>query len=372
MVHLRFERSLRVLNTRLLPVSTWLHYEGFPEPLPGRRAGRIRGGRPLQRKKRLRPGDLTSRLQRHANERAAAEARRVPWQVLLEARKQYLDWQDFFHWARSIIDAERSIPDWLAQKLDEACPGFLSSEKKYLQRHPKEASLAPVRLGQWIDEHVFGFAKQGGWLLAITYYAVREARFQKASACWSESVEKWQKARPIQYPSLEEWRGAAAQCDETAHLLPAVRNERACFKLVSPERLEQAVSSFIDWEAFAYWARPALEAVSSLPAEVSRELDSRCPGFLVPNAKRRPTNGHLSSDWQGLMKWIGEHFFQEAKGSGWYDAILMSALNHPRAIRVMEYSDHCDESWSSGLPIPYPSFEEWRGEADRFVDLANP
>lgn len=325
----------------------------------------------MQRKKRVRPRDLTSRLERHANEKAAAEARRVPWQVLLEARNQYLDWQEFFHWVRSIIDTERSIPDWLAQKLDEACPGFLDAEKNYLQRHPKEATLAPVRLSQWIDERVFGFAKQGGWLFAITFYAVRESRFQKASACWSESVLRWQKARPIQYPSFEEWRRAAAQCDETANLLPHVKKERACFKLVSPERLAQAVSTFLDWEAFAYWARPALEAGSSLPSEVARELDSRCPGFLKSIAEQQPMNGLLSNDWRGLMQWIGEHFFQEAKASGWYDAILISAHNHPRAIRAMEYSDRYDDVWGSGLPTPYPSFEEWRGEADRFVDSEN-
>src|ERR1700756_1286281 len=131
---------------RLRPLPGWLHYEGFPELLSSRQAGRIRGGRPLQRKKGLRSGELTSRLQRHANEKAAAEARRVPWQVLLEARNQYLDWQGVFHWARSIIDVEHAIPDWLTKKLDEACPGFLAAEKQYLLRHPKEATLAPVRL----------------------------------------------------------------------------------------------------------------------------------------------------------------------------------------------------------------------------------
>jgi len=312
---------------------------------------------------------VTSRVQRQAQQNTAELARRVPWQVLLESRDQYLDWQEFYHWARSIIDVEHDVPDWLARSVDQACPGFLDADEKYLARHPKESMLIMVRLGQWIDEQMFGFAKQGGWLPAITYYATRDIRFQKASACWSECVRKWQKARPIQYPSFEEWRREAAQCDETAHLLPAVRKERACFRLVSPERLAQAVSSFIDWEALAYWARPALEAGSSLPAEVAHGLDSRCPGFL--ESKGRATNERSSIDWKNLMQWIGEHFFQEAKAAGWYDAILISAHNHPRAIRTMEYSDYCEEIWSSGLPAPYPSFAEWRRNADRFVDLEN-
>ena len=331
-----------------------------------------RGGQPLQKKKRIRSRELSSRLQRHAHERAAAEARRIPWQVLLEARNQYLDWQEFYYWARSIMESEHGTPDLLARKLDEACPGFLGAEKQYLLRHPKEATLAPVRLGQWIDERIFGFAKQGGWLLAITFCAVRETRYQKASACWSESVQKWQQARPIQYPSFEEWRREAARCDETARLLPAIRKQRACFKLVDAERLAHAVSRFIDWEALAYWARPAFEAGGSLPSEGTHELDSRCPGFLESNTEQRGVNGRSPDDWHRLMLWISEHFFQDARSEGWYDAILISARTHPRAIRAMEYADHCDEIGNSDLPVPYPSFEAWRRDADRYVDLDNP
>lgn len=326
----------------------------------------------MQKKKRLRPDEQALRLQRYAHERAAEEGRRIPWRILLEARNQYIEWQEFYFWARSIIDCEHGIPDWLAKKLDEVCPGFLVAEKQYLARHPKEVSLAPVRLSQWIDEHIFAFAAEGGWLTAITFHGVREPRYQKASACWSESVRKWQTVRPIQYPSLDEWRREAAQCDETAHLLPAVRKERACFKLVEPERLAQTVSRFIDWEAFAYWARPALEAAASLPSEVARELESRCPGFHELNAKERVADGRLPHDWHRLMLWIGEHFFQEAKTEGWYDAILISAHSHPRAIRTMEYFDYCDEIWSADLPEPYPSFETWRRDADRYVDLSKP
>jgi hypothetical protein len=325
----------------------------------------------LQKKKRVHPGKLVSSVQRHAREQAEEEARRIPWPLLLEARNQYLDWQEFYYWVRSVMESEDGIPNWLAKKLDELCPGFLADEKQYLARHPNEASLTPVRLSHWIDEHVFGFAKQGGWLLAITFYVVRESRYQKASACWSESVRKWQRARPIQYPSFEKWRGEAAQCDETAHLLPRVRKQRACFKLVDPERLAQAVSRFIDWEAFAYWARLALEASASLPGEVAHELNSQCPGFVEFSDKERQADRRIPQDWGRLMLWISDHFFQEAQREGWYDAILISARNHPRAIRTMEYCDHCEQIWESELPTPYPSFETWRRDADRYVDLAD-
>jgi len=77
--------------------------------------------------------------------------------------------------------------------------------------------------------------------------------------CWSECTEKWKKARPIQYPSFEEWKGMAAQCDETAHLTARERKARASAKLVHPDRLNEAATRYMDCEALAYWARQALE-----------------------------------------------------------------------------------------------------------------
>ena len=69
--------------------------------------------------------------------------------------------------------------------------------------------------------------------------------------------------------------------------------------------------------------------------------------------------------------WIADHYFQDAKAEGWFDAILVQARSHPRAIRTMEYADHCDEVWSSAIPEPYPSFEDWRRDADAYVDLGD-
>jgi hypothetical protein len=267
------------------------------------------------------------------------------------------------------MESEGEIPEWLARRLNEMCPGFLDAEERKAGRDPKAAELTPIRLGEWIDNQIFAFAEKGGWLPAMTFYAVREPRYQRASTCWSESVKKWRVTNPRHYPSLDEWRLDAAGCDESAHLLPEIRKQRECFKLVDPTRLAEAVARYIDWEAFAYWARPVLEQESAVDAVV-REFDARCPGFRDFNLRERTRDDDLPQDWQRLMFWVRDHFFEDAKTEGWYDAIVISAGIHPRAIRTRDYADHCDDLGNGNLPIPYPPFEVWRGEADRYVDAA--
>lgn len=311
----------------------------------------------------------TAQLQRLARERADNQARRIPWQRLLEVRNQFIDWQEFYLWVRSILEVEERIPDWLTEILNNRCPGFLDLQK---QLAPKTAKEKPVylRLENWIDDQVFGFAKRGGWFNAITFYAVREPRYQRAQVCWSESVEQWKKARPARYPSFEEWKLTAAQCNDTAHLVPTAGRSIATSKRITPEQLAEAVARYIDWEAFAYWVRPAMEFSEPLPAEVTRALNQRCPGFIewYCCTERSEASGG-SHAWPQLMRWIADHCFQQAKAEGWCEAIISAAQIHPRAIRTQEYCDHCDEIWSTGLPVPYPSFEDWRREADSFVDL---
>jgi hypothetical protein len=168
-------------------------------------------------------------LQRLARERANEQARRIPWQRLLDTRNQYIGWQEFYLWARSILDVEEQVPDWLVDILKERCPGFLERDKTLTAKVTKEKPLA-LRLEDWIDEYIFGFAQNEGWFNAITYYAVRDPRYQRAEVCLSECVEKWRRAKPIPYPSFEDWKGMASQCDDTAHLVPNERRARATSK----------------------------------------------------------------------------------------------------------------------------------------------
>jgi hypothetical protein len=305
--------------------------------------------------------ESAARLQRHAQQRADEQARRIPWQQLQQTREQYIDWQEFCLWVRSISEAEGGMPKWLSSIVDERCPGFLQAESGKASNRPLGLSLE-----DWVGEHIFGFAKREGWFNSVQFYAVRDPRYQRAEVCWSECAEKWAQARPIRYPSFEEWRATAAACDETAHLVPEQRKAQASAKLVDRGPLEQAISCYIDWEAFAYWARPALEHGQPFPGEVSEELERRCPGFLDQSARTGTLRG--DSTWEELRAWIAERFFAEAKEGGWFDAILVGVQRHPRAIRTMEYADHCDETRGSSLPVPYPSFDVWRRDADSYVE----
>ena len=216
------------------------------------------------------------RLQRFARERADDEARRIPWQRLLDTQNQYIDWQEFYLWVRSILEVEDRIPDWLVEILNARVPGFIETERAL---SPKAVKTGPLhfRLEDWIDDHIFGFAKQEGSFFAITYYAIRDPRYQRAEVCWSECTEKWKKAKPIQYPSFEQWKALAAQCDDTAHLTARERKARASSKLVHPDRLGEAVARYINWEAFAYWARPALERESEPPQRKYVSLNTAAP-----------------------------------------------------------------------------------------------
>ena len=328
------------------------------------------GDRGLNKAKSPPTRNSAAQLQRLARERADEQARRIPWQRLYDVRNQYIDQQEFYLWVRSIVEIEERIPDWLAPILDQRCPGFLAGEKE-MSADAKVRPLA-LRLEDWIDEHIFGFAKNEGWLDAIAYYAIRDPRYQRAEVCWAECVEKWKRAKPIRYPSFEEWQAFAAGCDDTARLNGNEREARASSKLVDRDRLREAVARYIDWEAVAYWARPALEHCAHLPDEVASELHRRCPGFLeAGNKGPQPVREDVVQPWQRLTTWIADHFFADARAEGWFDAILVEVRNHPRAVRTMEYADHCDELWNSEMPVPYPSFEEWRRNADSYVDLRN-
>jgi hypothetical protein len=72
------------------------------------------------------------------------------------------------------------------------------------------------------------------------------------------------------------------------------------------------------------------------------------------------------------MFWIADHFFLKAKNEGWFDAVLTQARMHPRSMRTKEFSDYCAHRWRRVLPSLYPAFDQWRRDADAYVEPGNP
>ena len=70
------------------------------------------------------------------------------------------------------------------------------------------------------------------------------------------------------------------------------------------------------------------------------------------------------------MLWIGDHSFEDAKIEGWIDAILIQVRNHPRAIRTMEFADHCDAV--SSLNCPNHIRDLWTGAVKWICTLSHP
>ena len=96
---------------------------------------------------------IRARLDRRtsAGSPASAPTRRLAefrGSACLIAQNQYIDWQEFYLWVRSILEVEDRIPDWLAEILNARVPGFLETERALTPKAAKTRPLAspPGRL----------------------------------------------------------------------------------------------------------------------------------------------------------------------------------------------------------------------------------
>jgi len=307
-----------------------------------------------------------------ARREADRQARRIPWQRLLEARQQYVEWNAFSLWGRAVAEAEGQVPAWLAKLLDERCPGLLGSERTSEITH--QDPLLYRRVLEWSETNVLVQANEEGWLRAVTFYAVRDPAFVRDCAYSQYCEVQWKRQRPSAYPAFEEWRRASERCaDEVLDAFEMAEDKRQIVKisrLVGPERFAAAVAQYMEWEAFTYWLRSLLESDTKLPGAVVKELKRRCPGFLECDEVLRSTLSpeDYTRRWKALLEWGENRFFSKMEQEGWFHAVAYEARAHPRSVRTVDYwVFYWDEHWSSHPEGNYPSFDEWRSTADNFV-----
>ena len=313
-----------------------------------------------------------ARVSEMARREADRQARRIPWQRLLEARQQYVEWNAFGLWARGIAEAEGQVPVWLVRLLKGRCPGLLGSDRTCEIAY-RDAPLN-MRILEWFESNVLAQAKQEGWLRAVTFYAVRDPDFVRDCAYSRHCEVQWKRQRPPAYPSFEEWRKASERCaDEALDAFEMKEDKRQIIKvsrMVGPERFAAAVAQYMEWEAFTYWLRSLLESDAKFPDAVVKELQRRCPGFRECDEELRNTLSpeDYTKRWKALLEWGENRSFSKMQQEGWFDAVVYKARAHPRSVRTVDYwVFYWDEHWSSRPLDVYPSFQEWRCAADDFV-----
>lgn len=213
-----------------------------------------------------RPGRLEVEVSEIARRKAERQAARIPWPKLYKAREEYLKWEAFVFWVRSIEEAEGDAPEWLAKAVERSYTGF----SKFLLEK-QEAGRDGLRflwyqVQQWVNARIFGKVWKEGWMTAVGFYAARDLTSHRNHAYWLYCEREWPRRKPASYPSFLEWLKASERCsDDVLDQCDMREDQRRLIKLmrrVAPQTLQRAVDRYVDWEVFAYWARTALEAGS--------------------------------------------------------------------------------------------------------------
>jgi hypothetical protein len=137
--------------------------------------------------------------------RAGVAASRVSPDRLKQAVAEYIEWEAFAFWVRSVVAAERRIPAAVASRLEEKCPGILDS----IPASSGDGSQLWLHLIRWIEDQIFGAAKGEGWLEAVRFFARGSLRAERTADYRAHCELRWSRQRPAAYPDFEEWRRAA-------------------------------------------------------------------------------------------------------------------------------------------------------------------
>ena len=152
---------------------------------------------------------------------------------------------------------------------------------------------------------------------------------------------------------------------QKAELVLAKRSQKLAEfqrQFVTPERLAETITDYIEWRAFAYWVRSIVEAEGYVSTTMKASLEARCPGFLTSASASHEGPASL---WLRLISWIDQHLFPYAKAEGWSHALGYYAVRDPQCDQIENYWLHCDSAWKRSRPLAFPTFEEWRhGAAD--------
>ncbi len=287
--------------------------------------------------------------------RMREQSLKTSWRNLADACEHIIEWRSFALWVRAIIGGERSLPQWLKEGIDQRCPGFVESRSD-----SDDLDSLWLDLSTWIDEHVFTAARAGGWIEALHYYAGRDPRYEQIWHCWEHTEAAWRDQKPPLYPTADEWHQDALRL--------RVPNDAECARSApSDDRFPRLVAQYIEWEAFAFWARLVVERELELPLKVATVIEQRCPGFLGQLGSEHPGGvDYATWLWRRLLAWIESRTLGDATGPLSLDSVRDAARTDLRGERIAVYWSDCSSRWRKDPPAQLPSFEQWLRDADAY------
>ncbi len=111
----------------------------------------------------------------------------------------------------------------------------------------------PFRLG---NEHFFETARHGGWLDALHFYSGRDPKSERIWVQWTRTESAWRNCLPQTYPSFDEWHYEALKTCGTDD------KDELTHSPMADDQFAALVIDYIEWEAFAFWARAIAESAA--------------------------------------------------------------------------------------------------------------
>src|SRR5260370_5382715 len=224
---------------------------------------------------------IETEAQRVAANLASEQVMLVSWKRFCEAHEEYIRWEAFVLWVTAIVEAEGGASTSLLRVLRRRCADFIEQAAQ-----PREPEPLTLRLHEWIQDRIFSYSKQEGWLDALHFYGFQSPRIEGAWAYWEYCEREWKDKPRSAYPGFETWWRSA----QNYSLFPRVTAARAA----------DVVGTYVDWLALAHWLHPLMGATLKSPTEVARELQRRCPDFAPEQLTGRPKQ----ESWQTFVKHI--------------------------------------------------------------------
>ena len=143
--------------------------------------------------------------------KAEAESKCVSADRLAMAIDEFIEWRTFAYWVRLVAEKKGGGGFCLETALRGRCPGFLEQLAEHRNSQTAAREFLWLQLIEWIDSHIFDYAKAEGWQHALGYYATRDERLDRVRAYWLKCDEEWELQPPPIPPEYEAWRRAALQ-----------------------------------------------------------------------------------------------------------------------------------------------------------------